>query len=45
MALIDIYNNKITIYGTIDSNFLTELELEYSGFTFEYRTTDYDGEL
>jgi len=45
MAVIDIYNNKITIYGTIDASFVTELETEYSGFTLEYRTTDYDGEL
>jgi hypothetical protein len=45
MALIDIYNNRITIYGVMDSTFVTELQSEYSGFTIEYKTTDYDGEF
>ena len=43
MVLIDIYNSIITIYGTVDESFISELESEYSGFTIEYRAVDYDG--
>jgi hypothetical protein len=43
MAVIDVYNQKIIIYGTVDASFVSELEAEYTDFTTEYRTYDYDG--
>jgi len=43
MVLVDVYNQKITVYGTIDASLVSELEAEYSGFTIEYKTYDYDG--
>jgi len=40
MLIVDVYNQKILVYGTIDASFVSEVSGEYSEFTIEYITEE-----
>jgi len=41
MVLIDVYNEMITVWGTVSESFISSLIAAYPDFTVEYKTDLY----